>query len=426
MGFNEKLQRIQELLNQDKDKKKKKKLSKRELREKKYKTWEIKTVKNGMESPHMGLYIHIPFCSKKCDYCDFVSYSMDEEAQHRYLDALKCEIDMLALKFSSNTFNSLYIGGGTPSIVFDGFIRDLAKKVFSSFHFVEGFEFTIEVNPSSVTREKLFEYLQSGVNRVSMGVQCLDSKLLHNLGRIQSIDNIDNAFKLLHKMRFTNIGSDVMIGLPDQTLKSVKETINYLIKQNVRHISIYTLQIENHTLLFDRVQKVKIKPLGEEMCLKMYNMVYRMLKKAGFIRYEVSNFAKPTFESMHNFKYWNEVEYVGLGVSAHSYMSNYRYNNTKHLDKYIEAIELGELPIEFKEYLNFEERRTERIMLSMRLASGLDLQRFKEDFKEDLLKTRADNISKLINMGLVKIENGHLKLTENSFYVSNSIIMELL
>lgn len=426
MGFNEKWQQIKDLLTKDKEKKKKKKPTKRELREKKYKTWEIRTVKSGMENPHMGLYVHIPFCSKKCDYCDFVSYSMDEEAQRKYLDALKQEIDTLAIKFSSKTFNSLYIGGGTPSIVFDGFIRELSKKLFSSFHFVEGFEFTIEINPSSVTEAKLFEYLQSGVNRVSMGVQCLDSKLLRKLGRIQSIENIDNAFRLLHKMKFTNIGSDVMIGLPNQTLKSVKETINYLIKQNVKHVSVYTLQIENHTLLFDRVQQGKVKPLSDEMCLKMYNMVYRMLKKSGFIRYEVSNFSKPTFESMHNFKYWNEVEYIGLGVSAHSYIGNYRYCNTKRLDNYIENIEIGELPIESKEYLNFEERRTERIMLSMRLASGLNLEKFKEDFKEDLLKSRADNIRRLIEMNLIKIENGFLKLTEDSFYVSNSIIMELL
>ena len=419
MGFNEKWQQIKELLNKDKDKKKKKKVSKRELRERKYKTWEIRTVKSGMENPYMGLYVHIPFCSKKCDYCDFVSYSMNIEAQQKYLEALKQEIDSLSLKFSSKKFNSLYIGGGTPSFVFEGFIRELTKKIFSSFCFVEGFEFTIEVNPSSVSEAKLLEYMQAGVNRVSMGVQCLDAKLLRNLGRIQSIENIDNAFKLLHKMKFINIGSDVMIGLPNQTVKSVKQTIKYLIKQNVKHISVYTLQIENHTLLFDRVQQGKVKPLSDEMCLKMYNMVYKMLKKAGFIRYEVSNFAKPTFESMHNFKYWNEVEYLGLGVSAHSYIGNYRFCNTKRLDKYIENIEIGELPIESKEYLNFEERRTERIMLSLRLASGLD-------FKEDLLKSRADSIKSLEEMNLIKIENGFLKLTEDSYYISNSIIMELL
>jgi len=425
MEFNQKLEQIKGLLDKNK-KRKSKKETKRELREKKYKTWEIKTVKSGMESPYLGVYIHIPFCNKKCDYCDFVSYSMDEDAQRKYLDALKQEIDMMAPKFVKNEFNTLYIGGGTPSIVFDGFIKELSKKVFSSFHFIPGTEFTIEINPSSVTEEKLFEYLQAGVNRVSMGVQCLDEKLLRNLGRIQSMENIEKAFKLLHKMKFINIGSDVMIGLPHQTLKSVQQTIEYLIKQNVKHISVYTLQIENHTLLFDRVQSGKVKPLSDEMCIKMYNMVYKMLKKNGFIRYEVSNFAKPTFESKHNFKYWNETEYIGLGVSAHSYMGNYRFNNLKRLDQYIENIELGELPVESKEYLNFDERRTERIMLSLRLASGLDLDKFKEDFKEDILRTRADVINKLIDLNLIKIEDGHLKITEDSFYVSNKIILELI
>jgi len=424
MEFNQKLEKIESLIEQSKKKKSKK--EEREERELRYKTWEIKTVKKGMDNPNLGVYIHIPFCSRKCDYCDFVSYSMDEEAQRKYLDCLKIEIETLAPKFVNKTFDTLYIGGGTPSIVFDGFIRELSREVFSHFHFLPGFEFTIEINPSSVTEEKLFEYMKSGVNRISMGVQCLDSKLLHNLGRIQSIENIDNAFKLLHKMQYINIGSDVMIGLPDQTLSSVKDTIEYLIKQNVKHISVYTLQIENHTLLFDRVQQGKVKPLSDEMCIKMYNMVYDMLKKAGYVRYEVSNFAKPSFESKHNFKYWNEVEYLGLGVSAHSYMDNYRFSNTKRLDTYIETIEGGHLPIDSKEYLNFEERKTERIMLSLRLASGLDLDEFKKEFHEDLLKTKKDVIDNLIEMDLVKIEDGYLKLTEDSFYVSNKIILELL
>lgn len=419
-----KLQQIKNLLSRGK--KKKEKINKREAREHKYKAWEVRTVKSGMESPYMGLYVHIPFCSKKCDYCDFISYSMNEDAQRKYLDNLKVEIDMLSMKFSAKEFNTLYIGGGTPSFVFDGFIKELTTKIFSSFHFVPGFEFTIEVNPSSVTEEKLFEYMQAGVNRVSIGVQCLDDKVLRNLGRVQSLENVDTAFKLLHKMKYINIGSDVMIGLPNQTMSSVKQTINYLLKQNVKHISVYTLQIENHTLLFDRVQQGKVKPLSDDKCIEMYNMVYKMLKKAGFIRYEVSNFSKPTFESQHNFKYWNEVEYIGLGVSAHSYVNNYRFNNTKRLDTYIEKLESGEMPVESKEYLNFEERRTERIMLSLRMATGLDLEKFKEDFKEDLLRTRADIIKKLVDMNMLLVEDGHLKIAEDSFYVSNKIILELI
>lgn len=419
-----KLEQIKSLFNRKKEKKKKR--NKREEREKKYRKLQVKTIKNGMESPYMGLYVHIPFCNKKCDYCDFVSYSMDEQAQRDYLDALKKEIDMTALKFSAKEFNTLYIGGGTPSIVFDGFIKELSQKIFSSFHFVPGFEYTVEINPSSVTEAKLFEYMQSGVNRISMGVQCLDEKLLRNLGRIQSVENIDKAFKLLHKMKYINIGSDIMIGLPNQTLKSVKDTVEYLIKQNVKHVSVYTLQIENHTLLFDRVQQGKVKPLDDDTCVKMYNMVYKMLKKAGFVRYEVSNFSKPTFESQHNFKYWNEVEYVGLGVSSHSYVNNYRYANTKRLDNYIEQIDAGELPIITREYLNFEERRTERLMLSLRMATGLDLEKFKEDFKEDLLRTHEDVIKRYLDEKMIVIEDGYLKICDDYFYVSNKIILDLL
>ena len=180
----------------------------------------------------MGMYIHIPFCNRKCDYCDFVSYSMDEEAQHQYLDALFLEIDRCKERFMDETFDTLYIGGGTPSIVFDGFILSLARKIFSSFHFIKDKEFTIEVNPSSFNRKKFIEYNQAGVNRISVGVQCLDSKLLAEEGRIQSMENIEETFQILTECEYENVSSDVLIGLPDQSIESVQETLEYLIEKN--------------------------------------------------------------------------------------------------------------------------------------------------------------------------------------------------
>ncbi|HIU06575.1 MAG TPA: radical SAM protein [Candidatus Onthoplasma faecigallinarum] len=178
----------------------------------------------------MGIYIHIPFCSKKCDYCDFVSYSMDTKAQQLYLDALFTEIDMVKNKFMDKTFDSIFIGGGTPSIVYEGFISSLARKLYSSFHFADKIEFSIEVNPSSFTKEKFFEYVEAGVNRISVGVQCLDQKLLANHGRIQSVDNVKETFKILRESEFPNVNGDVMIGLPGQSKRSVVQTIKFLLK----------------------------------------------------------------------------------------------------------------------------------------------------------------------------------------------------
>lgn len=374
----------------------------------------------------MGLYIHIPFCSKKCDYCDFVSYSMDRKAQQLYLEGLFTEIDMLKEKFEDKTFNSIFIGGGTPSIVYEGFIASLARKLYSSFHFLDKIEFTIEVNPSSFTKEKFFEYVEAGVNRISVGVQCLDSKLLAQHGRIQSMDNIKETFKLLRDSEFPNVNSDVMIGLPKQTKKSVIQTIKFLIKNRVKHISTYSLQVEKHTMLYDKMRRGRLRPMKEKEVLGIYNKVYSLLKKHGFKRYEVSNFAKPGFECEHNLKYWNEVDYLGLGVSAHSYVDGYRFYNTKRLDTYIDAMREGKSAVYSKEYISKATQRTERIMLSLRTVQGLDLEKFKQDFNENLLISHAEKIKKLQNLKMIEIVDGFLRITEPYFYVSNSIIVELI
>jgi len=406
--------------------KKIKKYEKVKYREQKCKEWEVRIVRQNMQDDKLGLYIHIPFCDRKCDYCDFVSYSMGVEAQKEFKEALFKEIDMYRSQCAKKVFNSIYIGGGTPSVMYEGFMYELSRKIYSTFHFEGDVEFTIEVNPNSVNTNKLMEYLRSGINRVSVGVQCIDSKILANVGRFQTITNIENTFELLKKMGFLNVSADVMIGLPRQSLDAVKDTIDYLIEKNVKHISVYTLQVEENTQLYKNIKMGKLKPLGDNACIKMYELVNKMLKKAGFVRYEVSNFAIPTYESRHNFKYWKDVDYLGLGVSAHSFLEGYRFNNTPKLDEYIEMINNNELPVVEKEFIRKSERRTEYIMLSLRLATGLNLKRFRKRFDEDLLKTRASQIQALIKAGYIYIEDGFLKIAPQHMYVSNRIILELL
>ncbi len=374
----------------------------------------------------MGIYIHIPFCSKKCDYCDFVSYSMDTKAQQLYLEALFTEIDMLKNKFMDRTFDTIFIGGGTPSIVYEGFISSLARKLYSSFHFADKIEFSIEVNPSSFTKEKFFEYVEAGVNRISVGVQCLDQKLLANHGRFQSIENVRETFNILRESEFPNVNGDVMIGLPGQNKRSVVQTIKFLLKNKVKHVSTYALQIERHTMLYDKLRRGKIKRMKDKDVLALYEIIYKMLSKAGFKRYEVSNYAKPGFECEHNKKYWDDTSYLGLGVSAHSYIDGYRYYNTKRLDTYIDAMNENKSAVYRKEYVSDAEHREERIMLSLRTAKGLDLEQFKQDFKEDLLRSRAEQIKKLTELKMVEVVDGYLRITEPNFYVSNQIILELI
>ncbi|MBQ8615711.1 MAG: radical SAM family heme chaperone HemW [Clostridia bacterium] len=374
----------------------------------------------------MGLYVHIPFCSRKCDYCDFVSFSMTRKAQQLYLEALFTEIDMLKRDFQDRIFDTIFIGGGTPSIVYEGFIASLSRKLFSSFHFAEKTEFTIEVNPSSFTREKFFEYVESGVNRISVGVQCLDSKLLFNHGRLQSVENVQETFKILKDSQFLNVNGDVMIGLPGQTENSVMDTIKFLVKHNVKHISLYSLQIEKYTLLYNKIQKGKVQPMDEKQITDIHNKVQKALKKLGFTRYEISNYAKPCFECTHNKKYWDGTNYLGLGVSAHSFVDNYRYFNTKRLDTYLDAMKQEKSAVYSKEYISKAERRTERIMLALRTSEGLDLNQFRRDFNEDLLMSKSQQIKKLKEMNMIEIVDDKLRITEQNMYVSNSIIVELL
>lgn len=379
-----------------------------------------------MSNKNMGLYIHIPFCNKKCDYCDFVSYSMDEQAQKNYLDALFLEIDRVKDKFMYKTFDSIYIGGGTPTIVFDGFILSLSRKLFSSFNFAKNTEFTIEVNPASFNRKKFMEFLQAGINRISVGVQCLNPKLLAESGRIQSLENVDQTFEILNGCEYENISSDVMIGLPHQTVESVKETLEYLVENRVKHISVYTLQVEKNTVLYEKVKTKKIKLLSDKKINQIYEMAKDYLQLEGYMRYEVSNFAKPGFQSKHNMKYWDEVDYLGLGVSAHSYIDGYRYYNTKRLDVYIDNLNEGKSPVYEKEYIPIEIAREERLMLSLRTARGLDLEKFKKDFNENLLSTKKEQINKMLEDKQIEIVDGFLRVTEPNFSVLNAIIVELM
>lgn len=374
---------------------------------------------------NLGLYIHIPFCLKKCDYCNFSSFCMPVRAQKAYLTALKKEIDLKKAKYKNKSFSSIYIGGGTPSAVFDGFILELSQKIFSSFNIEENAEFTIEVNPKSFNEKKLKEYLLAGVNRVSVGVQCLNEKVVQNVGRQQTRQDIEKAFNLLNNSPIANISADVILGLPNETLRDVSVTLNYLIKHGVKHISTYTLQVEDGTPLSKSVSENRQVLPTDEQTVAQYNKVCATLAKAGFVRYEISNFAKPGFESQHNQKYWHNVEYLGLGLSAHSFSDGTRFWNTSNFDEYILSIQNNILP-QKQEVLTADQKRTERIMLSLRTAEGLDLTAFQKEFNENLLKTRQKEIENLLNLGMICLKNCHLAIKEDKFELSNSIILELL
>ena len=351
---------------------------------------------------------------------------MDEKAQDMYLEALIGEIELKWRDFMDCTFNTLYIGGGTPSTLKPAFISKLTKKLFTSFHFAENAEFTIEINPMSFTKEDFFEYIKAGVNRVSVGVQCLNEKALKKVGRIQTYDSVYKTFEILANSGFQNISADVMLGLPGQSKRDVRETIEFLLDYDVKHISVYTLQIEKGSKLYQLVKKRRIRPMSGKKQVSLYNYVYSMLTKEGFLRYEISNFCVPKYESAHNRKYWDGTQYLGLGVAAHSYIDGYRYQNLNRMDLYYQTIKAGKSPIYTREYVSDKQRRTEMIMLSLRTAKGLNLEKFKAEFNEDLLRSKAEQIKQLKKLNAIKVKDGYLRIVEDKFNVSNSIILELI
>lgn len=426
---------------------------------------------------NLGLYIHIPFCKTKCSYCDFVSFCYGEDKQKEYLDALLLEIEFYKNKFKDKVFDSLYIGGGTPSAVFNGFIEKLSKKVFDSFNFAPDTEFTIEVNPNSFNEEKLTEYLRARVNRISIGVQCLNDKVTNFIGRVQTRSAVENAFNILNKHNFVNISADIMLAMPNESDQDIIDTINFFKQNNVKHVSAYSLQVEENTPLFDRVQAGEGVPNDDES-RRQYDLAVELLKRAGYNRYEVSNFAIPGYESRHNQKYWNNTEYLGLGVSAHSFYNNMRIFNTSNLNEYIKKCknlpnlikkpckntlktlnnceikksdaenktttkhiktdkpnsnfikrvkEFSKiLPIGGYEFLDENTQKTERIMLSLRTSKGLDIDAFNKEFSSNFLSEHKKTIENLKKINAVILEDNHLIITDEFFYLSNAIIEEFI
>ncbi len=373
----------------------------------------------------LGLYVHIPFCSKKCDYCDFTSFCLGKTEQNRYLKALLSEIDLVKNDFKDKVFDTIFIGGGTPSVVYDGFIKELSKKIFSSFNVSKNYEFTIEVNPNSFNEQKCEEYINSGVNRISVGVQNLNEKVVNGVGRLQSKANVINTFKILNKSKLKNISADVMLGLPEESQTTITNTIKFLIEYKVKHISAYTLQLEEGTPLAKLVELGKKTIPDDDKVVKQYRAVNKLLTQAGYVRYEISNYAKPGYECKHNQKYWFNSGYLGLGASSHSYFGSERLWHTKNLNKYIADMQKSNLNYE-KEVLTRQEKRTERIMLSLRTNKGLNLASFKKEFNEDLLISKQKEINLLQKRNMIDIKNGRLKINEKFFSVSNAIILELV
>lgn len=370
----------------------------------------------------LGLYIHIPFCVKKCIYCDFLSFPDRFGQCEMYFKALEKEIERKSKQFKHYTVDTVFIGGGTPSSVDTLFISNISIAIKDNFKIAKDLEFTIESNPGTLTRHKCLDYMKAGINRISIGLQSADEKILKFLGRIHTYEDYADSILAAKTAGFKNINTDLIFGIPGQSLDSFKDTLHKTVSAGITHISAYSLIPEEGTPLFDMLESGKVPYPDDGIDREMYHYACEFLEKSGFEHYEISNFAVKGCESRHNLKYWEEKEYLGLGLGASSFYDGKRIKNTtdmdtylKGKDEYIEDIKIDK-ETEMKEFM----------MLGFRKTKGPDPADFKVRYRIDMYEKYRIDLNILRGKGLIdfKLEKGKpvgFPLTEKGLDFANEI-----
>lgn len=378
----------------------------------------------------LGIYIHIPFCKQKCYYCDFVSYSNKCSEVKEYIESLKKEIE--EFDFSNYKVTSIYIGGGTPSYIDSIYIVEILSELKEKLKYnlieFKDIEITIEVNPGTVDTKKLNDYKKSGINRLSIGLQSTKNDILKKIGRIHTYQEFLEIYKLARETGFKNINIDLMIGIPGQKIGDLKNTLQDIIKLEPEHISVYSLIIEENTPIEKMLENGEIKLPDEDLERNMYWYVKNTLELNGYNHYEISNFAKLGKESRHNLNCWNQEEYIGFGVAAHSYLNGIRFSNTINVEEYIQHIENNrkEENIQIEESQSLEDKKNEFMMLGFRKIQGVDIARFKEKFIDNPIFLYRENLNKLVEEGLIEVDLNHIKLTNKGIDLANLVFEEFV
>ena len=371
---------------------------------------------------NLGIYIHIPFCKKKCDYCDFISYSNKNQYMEKYVEALCRDIRFSAEKAKQYGINTIYFGGGTPSFINENYINKILLEIRNNYNILENCEITIEVNPGTVIREKLQIYKNIGINRISIGLQSVQNRLLELIGRVHNYDEFLQTYNMARETGFKNINVDLMLALPTQTIEELEESLKNVISLNPEHISIYSLILEEGTKLERKINNGELNLIDEDLERKMYWKTKKMLEKAGYNHYEISNFAKPNLESQHNLNCWKQEEYLGFGVAAHSYFNNERFSKTEDLEEYIENV--NNIVVEEKQ--DREMKAKEYMLLGLRKIEGVSISEFERKFEINPLFYFRFEISKLEEKGLLEVDLDDIKLTELGLDLANQVFEEFI
>ena len=414
-----------------------------------------------MESKELGIYIHIPFCQHKCDYCDFISFSNKQNVVKSYVEAVKKEINNYFQNkdfLDSYNISTIYIGGGTPSFIDSQYIVEimnlLETKLTRNQTKFEDMEITIEVNPGTVNQKKLEDYKKAKINRLSIGLQSTSNRILKEIGRIHTFEQFLETYRLANQVGFDNINVDLMIGLPKQRIDDVKESLNEIIKLKPTHISVYSLIIEEGTVIAQKIENHQLQEMDEDLERNMYWYVKNTLELNGYKHYEISNFAKEGKESKHNVNCWLQKEYIGIGVSAHSYVNGIRYANCETIEEYIENMEVENSELigkilslvqgidiekviedqineiqkiyEIEEVQNIDDKKKEYMLLGLRKMEGVQISKFKEKFIDNPIFLFRKELEKLVSEELISIDGDYIKLTNKGLDLANIVWEEFV
>lgn len=375
----------------------------------------------------IGLYIHIPFCKQKCYYCDFCSYANKLNMQDQYIYSIIKEIKNIKDK-ENYLIKTIYIGGGTPSIVDSDKIAEIIFEIKNDFKLFKEVEITIEVNPGTITENKLKKYRECGINRLSIGLQSANDKILKEIGRIHNYMDFERTYKLARKVGFKNVNVDLMIGLPGQTIRDVEETLEKILEKSPEHISVYSLIIEEGTILQKKIENGDVKLFDEDIERAMYWRVKDVLEKNNYIQYEISNFSKQSYESRHNTDCWKQKEYIGIGISAHSYLNSMRFSNICNIEEYIKNIQNKEYEknVIIHEKQDYDTMMNEYMILGLRMLKGINIEEFKNKFNINPIKKYQKELKKMEKADLLEINDKKIILTKKGIDFANIVWEEFI
>ncbi len=372
----------------------------------------------------LGIYIHIPFCVKKCSYCDFVSLERPA-LMDAYFRALQAEIQITG-KMYERKVDSVFLGGGTPSYPDARCVADILETLRTHFDVQNDAEITLEANPCSLSPQKLKTYRSAGVNRLSIGMQAAQDRLLQTLGRQHTNAQFNAAFFMARDAGFENINVDAIYAVPGQKVSEWEQTLLYLLEKAPEHISAYAMKLEQGTPLAQSVEAGELLAADEDVDAIMYHMAQELLEESGYMNYEISNFAKEGRECAHNLKYWNVRDYLGLGAAAHSCVDHIRFANTEDVEEYITLLEAGNLRYASTELISAQERKLEYIMLKLRLKKGFTFFDYKSRFDEDFREAFKDELAEVLNLGLAEADDRGLRPTKKGFDLQNRLVSILI